>query len=96
MLVFLRFLIQNCVYKAIYADSDVVFIRPIDKLWAQMNKLNSMQVMGIVPTAPLSETKLPSGRIGSIKENYHENEKYIFDDMERGMYQINTGVLLIS
>ena len=60
-----------------------------------MSKLNSKQVMGIVPTAPLSDSKLASGRIGSIKENYHENEKYIFDDMERGMYQINTGVLLI-
>lgn len=84
------------VHKAIYADSDVVWIRPIDKLWAQMNRFNSQQVMGVAPTAPLSDEKLNSGRIGSILENYVTNEKYIFDDEQRGLYQINTGVLLMN
>ena len=51
--------------------------------------------MAVAPTAPL-EDKLPGGRIQSIKEHYDTNEKYILDTEDRGMYQINTGVLLMD
>ena len=51
--------------------------------------------MAVAPTAPL-EDKLPGGRLQSIKEHYDTNEKYILDTEDRGMYQINTGVLLMD
>ena len=81
--------------KAIYADSDVLWIRPIDLLWEKFDDFSEKNVMASTPTAPLIE-KIPSSKEQAIKGYYDKNDKYIFDHLHRGLYQINTGVLLMD
>ena len=63
--------------------------------WNQLSNFKNKHVMAVAPTAPL-EGKLPGGRIQSIKDHYDTNDKYILDTEDRGMFQINTGVLLMD
>nr|XP_018671616.2 glucoside xylosyltransferase 1-like isoform X1 [Ciona intestinalis] len=67
---------------AIYSDSDVIFIKPIDELWAQLKEMDERQVAAISPTAghPLGGSKL--------------NENFI--SHSTGLFQINTGVMVLN
>lgn len=81
--------------QAIYADSDVLWIKPIDHLWHKLKEFSKTNVMASTPTAPLIE-KIQPNKENAIKGYYDKNDKYIFDTMHRGLYQINTGVLLMD
>ena len=71
--------IQQITDAAIYADSDVVFVKPIDELWAYLKKFNSREVMAIAPTA------------GHALGGSRYNENFILHDT--GLFQINSGSL---
>ena len=75
-------MIQGITDAAIYADSDVVFVKPIDELWAYLKKFNSREVMAIAPTA------------GHALGGSRYNENFILHDT--GLFQINSGSLDIS
>jgi hypothetical protein len=62
---------------AIYADSDVVFIKPIDELWAKLKEFKPREVMAIAPTA------------GHALGGSRYNENFIQHDT--GLFQINSG-----
>ena len=81
--------------QAIYADSDVIWTRPVDELWKKLDDFSASNVMGSTPTAPLVD-KLTQQKEGGIKSYYDKNDKYILDTLHRGTYQINTGVLLMD
>uniref|UniRef100_H2YMG5 Nucleotide-diphospho-sugar transferase domain-containing protein n=1 Tax=Ciona savignyi TaxID=51511 RepID=H2YMG5_CIOSA len=67
---------------AIYSDSDVIFVKPIDELWAQFKEMDERQVAAISPTAghPIGGSKL--------------NENFI--SHPSGLFQINTGVMALN
>ena len=70
------------VQAAIYSDSDVIWTRPIDQLWDELSEFEENQVMGVSPTAghPLGGSRL--------------NENFIMHNT--GLFQINTGVMLMN
>lgn len=67
---------------AIYADSDVVFLKPIDELWAKLKQFKPREVMAIAPTA------------GHALGGSRYNENFILHDT--GLFQINSGVMLMN
>ena len=67
---------------AIYADSDVVFVKPIDELWGYLKKFNDREVMAIAPTA------------GHALGGSRYNENFILHDT--GLFQINSGVMVMN
>lgn len=67
---------------AIYADSDVVFIKPIDELWAKLKEFKPREVMAIAPTA------------GHALGGSRYNENFIQHDT--GLFQINSGVMVMN
>ena len=70
-------MIQGQASAAIYADSDVVFTKPIDELWAKMKSFKESEVMAIAPTA------------GHALGGSRFNENFIQHDT--GLFQINSG-----
>ena len=73
--------IQGQASAAIYADSDVVFTKPIDELWAKMKSFKESEVMAIAPTA------------GHALGGSRFNENFIQHDT--GLFQINSGKRII-
>ena len=71
-------ILKDLTSAAIYSDSDVIFIKPIDELWAQLKTFQRHHTVAISPTSghPLGKSK--------------DNENFIFHDT--GMFQINSGV----
>lgn len=67
---------------AIYADSDVVFVKPIDELWNKLKEFKPREVMAIAPTA------------GHALGGSRYNENFILHDT--GLFQINSGVMLMN
>jgi len=74
----LQFILHSETSAAIYSDSDVIFIKPIDELWSEFKQFGKQQVMAISPTA--------GHPIGGSKDN--EN----FISHPSGLFQINSGV----
>ena len=74
-------ILEDIATAAIYSDSDVIFVKSIDGLWAQLKQFTLRQVAAISPTAdhPLGGSK--------------DNENFIFH--KSGLFQINTGVRFI-
>ena len=75
-------ILRSATDAAIYSDSDVVYIKPIDDLWVHLRNMNDKQVIGISPT---------SGKLIDVKDsnvNFIKNSK--------GSFQINSGVSIIS
>ncbi|CBY18947.1 unnamed protein product [Oikopleura dioica] len=67
---------------AIYADSDVVFTKPIDQLWGKLKTFSPTEVMAIAPTA------------GHALGGSRYNENFILHDT--GLFQINSGVMVMN
>jgi len=67
---------------AIYADSDVVFVKPIDHLWKKLKDFNQHEIMAIAPTA------------GHALGGSRFNENFIQHDT--GLFQINSGVMVMN
>lgn len=71
-------ILKGKVDAAIYSDSDVVFVKPIDELWSYFHLMDKHQVAAISPTAghPLGGS--------STNENFISHPS--------GLFQINSGV----
>ncbi|XP_039259898.2 glucoside xylosyltransferase 1-like [Styela clava] len=80
---FLPMILKNITDAAIYCDSDVVFVKPIDELWKQLKLMNERHVAGISST---------SGHPISVPKS---NEKFISDSNGK-MFQINSGVMVLN
>lgn len=63
---------------AIYSDSDVVYIKPIDQLWGHLQQMTDRQVAAISPTT------------GHPIDVRGENVNFI--PSSSGNFQINSGV----
>ena len=74
-------ILEDVTSAAIYSDSDVIFVKPIDELWAQMKHFDKRHVVAISPTAghPLGGSEF--------------NENFIPHDS--GLFQINSGVSVV-
>nr|CAB3251434.1 glucoside xylosyltransferase 1-like [Phallusia mammillata] len=79
---FLPMILKDVTDAAIYTDSDVVFLKPIDQLWQQFASFNERQVASISPTAghPLRGSR------------YNEN----FISHSSGLFQVNTGIMMMN
>lgn len=71
-------IMQNITEAAIYADSDVIFVKPIDILWNFLYEMDDINVAAISPTA--------GHPIGGSKDNVN------FISHTTGLFQINSGV----
>ena len=73
---------KHNVNACIYADSDVVWTKPIDQLWDQLKDFENKEVMAVSPTA------------GHNLGGSSLNENFILH--KSGLFQINTGVMLMN
>ena len=78
----MQMILKDVSSAAIYSDSDVIFIKPIDELWAQLKNFEQRHAVAISPTTdhPLSGSK--------------DNENFISHNS--GLFQINSGVCSFS
>ena len=79
---FSTFVLQGLAGAAIYADSDVVFTKPIDHLWHKLKEFNPSEIMAIAPTA------------GHALGGSRFNENFI--EHPTGLFQINSGKASVS
>lgn len=79
---FVPIILKSITDAAIYSDSDVVYIKPIDELWSHLQKMDENHVVAISPT---------SGNLFNVQR---ENVNFITDS--KGSFQINSGVMLMN
>ncbi|CAK8692117.1 unnamed protein product [Clavelina lepadiformis] len=79
---FTPLILKETTSAAIYADSDVVFIKPINELWAYLKEMKSHEVVAISPTA--------GHPLGGSKDNEY------FISHPTGLFQINSGIMVMN
>ena len=71
-------ILKDVTTAAIYSDSDVIFIKPIEQLWSQLKSFKGHQSVAISPTS------------GHSLGGSEDNENFIRG--RDGIFQINSGV----
>jgi len=79
---FLPMVLHTVADAAIYCDSDVIFVKPVEQLWSHLRSFERTQVMAIAPTS------------GHPLGGSDDNENMI--KHPSGMFQINSGILLMN
>jgi len=78
----LPMVLQNTADAVIYCDSDIIFIKPVEDLWSELQRFKKSQVIAISPTT------------GHSLGGSDDNENMI--SHSSGLFQINSGVLLFN
>lgn len=77
--------LQEATDALVYCDSDVVFVQPVERLWAHLRRLTPRQAIAVAPTSghPLG---------GSASNEYMIRRTGGDGGDDVSLYQINSGV----